>query len=882
MPGPGDEKEPPSKSPFDDQPTTPTGGVKPPSGGPARTDTPLPALEQRYEILGEAGRGGMGIVYKARDRETGEVVALKVLKREIAAETTLVERFKNELRLARKITHKNVCRIHEFNRASDGTAYISMEYVEGDSLRRLLRRIENFGVRGGTRIAEQICAGMSEAHAQGVVHRDLKPENVMLDAAGNVKIMDFGIARSLEAGLTSTTGILGTPAYMAPEQASGKPLDNRADIYALGLILYEIFTGKRAFTGDTPVEVAMKQVHETPPAPRELEPALPPHIERAILKCLEKNPAKRFQSVDELEVALTQEVEVKLVEAQVPTHELKVPAHLAFWQRSDWILLAGATVGLAAFLGMFFRFHPASAMKIAVNAEEQKQIARNLFKKINWDAELGEVMLHFSPDGYYELASYAGTPITRRQITKWQDGISYWDAEMNVALAGGERRKGNYLETTAGRVFGFWIQRPVATANSPPTPQPDAAAMAQMKELSQATLTAMLGLDVSSATFSQRTLWAPYARRWPAFFEWRLPSEPKGVYLRCLSTVDGPQVLDSMCALFPYDAPGWSFDRDAFLPPLRYPLGVAALVLFAFVLFLARGVYRQPRSSANQYLAAFIAVVIAVGATGIRPPFSGQGGAFLNIVIPVLIFCLWLLLTYALLQTVSYYLSNRFPSQAASYQMLLSKRLFTGPAGLSLLRGIFAGAIFSGLWMAAVSLAGVWGKGLAGMLFWLEGYDTFMQMSPSFLDRVFPAFSIVEPLFVGWLLVALPLSLLRKSSARSRVLLAGLAAVWLACGYSLVGAMVFPRIAYHVLVVAQAMFFGAIFLRYDLLATLSALFTAETFLLAFPLLEIFQHLGLLPYAIPIFLWFALVAVSAAICFRPQAVGAYRRIAAVFE
>ena len=176
------------------------------------TATPIPALpaqiSDRYEILGEVGRGGMGIVYKARDRETGEVVALKVLKPEIAADPAVMQRFKNELRLARKITHKNVCRLYEFGRAGDA-AYITMEFVEGESLRALLRRNGRPDLKTSLEWARQIAEGMQEAHRQGVVHRDLKPENVVVTREGWVKVMDFGIARSLEAP-TLTQSLVGT------------------------------------------------------------------------------------------------------------------------------------------------------------------------------------------------------------------------------------------------------------------------------------------------------------------------------------------------------------------------------------------------------------------------------------------------------------------------------------------------------------------------------------------------------------------------------------------------------------------------------------------------------------------------------------------------
>jgi hypothetical protein len=263
----------------------------------------LAALGQRYELLAEAGRGSMGNVYKARDRETGETVALKLLKPEIASDQAMMDRFKNELLFARKITHKNICRVHEFNRIA-GVAFTSMEFVEGESLRSVLNRFGGLPVRKTLDLSLQMCSGLKEAHAQGIVHRDLKPENVMIDSQGNVKIMDFGIARSMESMTRLTGSMVGTPAYMAPEQVGGKPVDYRTDVYSLGLMLYEMFTGAPAFVADSPIAVAMKQLRESPRLPHEVEPTVPVDIERAILKCIEKEPARRFQSVAELEQAL--------------------------------------------------------------------------------------------------------------------------------------------------------------------------------------------------------------------------------------------------------------------------------------------------------------------------------------------------------------------------------------------------------------------------------------------------------------------------------------------------------------------------------------------------------------------------------------------------
>lgn len=307
-----------------------------PSVPPAKPQLPtldLTPLSQRYELLAEAGHGSMGHVYKARDRETGETVALKLLKPEIASDQTMMERFKKELLFARKITHKNVCRVHDFNRI-DGISYTSMEFVEGESLRSVLNRFGGLPLRKALDLAQQMCSALQEAHAQGIVHRDLKPENVMVDTQGNAKIMDFGIARSMDAMTRLTGSMVGTPAYMAPEQVSGKQVDFRTDIYALGLILYEIFTGQPAFHAENAVAVALKQMREAPKPPHELDPSIPFGIERAIMKCLQKDPANRFQSVAQLGEA------VRTPSSAAPASALAAPS-----AASLGIASAGAPAG---------------------------------------------------------------------------------------------------------------------------------------------------------------------------------------------------------------------------------------------------------------------------------------------------------------------------------------------------------------------------------------------------------------------------------------------------------------------------------------------------------------------------------------------------------
>jgi serine/threonine-protein kinase len=265
----------------------------------------------RYQILGTLGRGGMGVVYRANDRQLDEVVALKVLRQEVLAEDpTLLERFKQEIRLARRITHRNVLRTHDFGEA-DGTPYISMEYLEGVTLKELIASKGALPLGVGLRVARQMCMGLEAAHHQGVVHRDIKPQNMLiLPESGQLKIMDFGIARvssvkQEEGGLTSTGTVLGTPHYLSPEQARGDPADFRSDLYSLGVVLFEVFCGALPFQKETVMAVVLDHIHTPPPSPRQVNPAVPGLLDSLILRCLEKDPTRRFQRVEELLEELT-------------------------------------------------------------------------------------------------------------------------------------------------------------------------------------------------------------------------------------------------------------------------------------------------------------------------------------------------------------------------------------------------------------------------------------------------------------------------------------------------------------------------------------------------------------------------------------------------
>ena len=257
-------------------------------------------LANRYEILRRIGEGGMGAVYQARDLELNRVVALKVIRPGLAKDPEILSRFKQELILARQVTHKNVIRIYDLAEF-DGIKFITMDFIDGRDLKSVLRANGKFESRQAAEIIEQVCRGLEAAHSEAVIHRDLKPQNIMMDRSGKITVMDFGIARSTEpGGMTHTGALIGTPEYMSPEQAKGEKLDARSDLFSVGIIFYELLTGDTPYKAETSMASLYKRTREKVPPPIELVPEIPKPLNAIAVRCLEIDKEKRYASATEI------------------------------------------------------------------------------------------------------------------------------------------------------------------------------------------------------------------------------------------------------------------------------------------------------------------------------------------------------------------------------------------------------------------------------------------------------------------------------------------------------------------------------------------------------------------------------------------------------
>src|SRR5881392_3050261 len=260
-------------------------------------------FDARYRIIRKLCAGGMANVYLAEDQELGRRVAIKILDDRHAADDSFIERFRREAKNAASLSHPNIVSIYDRGEA-EGTYYIAMEYLSGRSLKELIVGRGPTPMRIALDYARQILAALGFAHRHGIVHRDIKPHNVVVDADGRLKVTDFGIARSGASQMTEVGSIIGTAQYLSPEQARGAPVDQTSDLYSVGVVLYELLTGQVPFTGETPLEIAMKHLSEVPKPPSELRPEVPHDLDLVVLRALAKDPADRYPTAEQMDADL--------------------------------------------------------------------------------------------------------------------------------------------------------------------------------------------------------------------------------------------------------------------------------------------------------------------------------------------------------------------------------------------------------------------------------------------------------------------------------------------------------------------------------------------------------------------------------------------------
>ena len=904
MPSPEDDNKTSSQSPERSDTSSPT------EQGPTAfglSEEALRAVRVRYELLHLLGRGGMGIVYKARDRVSSDIVALKLLNPEIAAHTSLIERFKSELRLARKVTHKNVCRVYDLSQFGAVHA-LSMEYVEGETLRQTLRRDGTLSVRRGLMLIRQVIDALEEAHHQGVIHRDLKPENIMVSRDGTVKVMDFGLARATTGDTLSTApgAVLGTPAYMSPEQAAGKPVDHRSDIYALGLILYEMFTGRKAFEADTPLGLALKHIHDTPQTPASLEPDLPTRIDKAILRCLEKEPKKRFSSVRELDAALTTRGPLDFRTPR-PRTSVELPPHLSFWQRRDWLLSGAGVLAFAVFLFLFEHVFPYRFFELGISREGA--VARALDVVRTFAPEVRDDNISVLADFERELAPYPGE-VFPENLQKVERKYLLYAESWNILFAKGDAksRTASITFDAGGRLINaVFLQPSVDTDSRSSTPEeilPFAIRCAKdlfsvnvsniqpiQMERAQDASNSPLRTEVPillMAKMEMAEMSIGLSPRESPFVVWKLHSDVPRTEEYILISANHDRLLAAeRLKADTQEQPDFPWLRELdlnFVSALEEfnqliwasVIGagfVGLLALLAIFLSVERRLYLQT-PPALLLVATLGALAVSLFTWDHWLRFENIGGWVLVHVLASLVIAL--LLIYSVLSSAQNYLIRTLPAQAKTLLSLLQRFYKEQSVGFAIVRGIAFGSLF-----LAAHAVGIWllSRGSLGApsAMWLLIYGRNELDAHSGLS-----IAILVTIVAGWLLLAFPLSLLQRAGSKVPTQLISVAILWSASTATLPGASVTPPWLVYIIAALQGAFFACLLLRWDFLTSLTAIFTVESWLICYPTYRIFAKTDGPNYALGLLPWCALLLLGVIIALRAKLLTSWHRLRVIFE
>ncbi len=799
------------------------------------------ALAERYDDLTEIGRGGMGIVFRARDRQSGDTVAVKVLRAEVMADADAVERFKDELRLARRITHKNVCRVYEINQFGP-IAAISMEFVPGDSLRALLDRVGSLSVRHGTAILLQILDGLGEAHAQGVIHRDLKPENILIDKHGHVKVMDFGIARATGGRERTTNTVTGTPAYMSPEQITGKPVDARSDLYSLGLMMYEMFCGQQAFTADDPMVLMAKQTVDVPPRPRDIDLDLPVRIERAILGCLEKAPERRFTSAADVARALTIEDAPRHA---TPARPDNLPVSLLHWQQWDWALLLLAIIGGIGFAQAYQAYTLAHQSQLTFDVAALSQIGRDYRERLGLPpaaitrtsviGNQGETMYAGVNAGHYSARAIAG-----REARLFTWSMSFADR--------------SYLEIDhAGQLR--WINTESSDPSRPPLPEDAARSKAEQGLKDWYRVDAADLVPIGSSTYGPRRT-----------FTWESRSTVEGLTPRFTLGVSQNRI--EFGSRFLATPPGYTLPSRPSMESWYAPVSIVIWLLLSAIAFATR---RRAQGSEPWHF--WLAGPIAMA--GVLIGFNYLGGSQMAnrmavaSAIGLSITTTWLLLCGLIERVIARWDARKL----TSLRLLCSRMALTTPVGLSVVRGALVGVALLGVDAAAVWAA----TRFFGATLDLDVHVWFVSMGLRLGALVALVAALVQGIWIGSF-TAVAVALVRQwTKAKPIYPVAAAAALALTGAHFSMGALGEPQFVIAVLFLDFAVL-AFTFQRFDLLTVFAAVFTFSIWAGMAPLLTILQQVSTSGPRLILGLWFVAVIAAALIAAQGPLKMIYRRAA----
>jgi len=707
--------------PGDDETRMAPGATSAPSSGKAATPAtgwlsssgaidhgrfpPGTLLGGRYRIVGRLGRGGMGEVYRADDLKLGQPVALKFLPLDVDRDPARLTQLHTEVRMARQVSHPHVCRVYDIDEV-DGHTFLSMEYVDGEDLSSLLRRIGRFPTDRALELARQMCAGLAAAHERGVVHRDFKPANVMIDGAGKVRITDFGLAGAIGEAIHA-----GTPAYMAPEQMAGQQVTARSDIYALGLVLYELFTGRRALEGTTIAEIVRQREEGGIPPPSEVVRDLDPAIDRAVLRCLERAPEHRPASALAVAAALPggDPLAAALAAGETPSPEM-VAAAGSSSALSPLTAVAALAATLVCLLGIAAAAGRTSVLNL-IPASKPPAVLRLGYVDAPADTAAG-----FSPaSDYYSYATTHGGAFDRARLASGQPPlVYYWRRTSPTTLVPtGDRSGVSYSDPphtisgmtalqldTEGRLLQFMAVPPQVPDTSSAPAAPPWPALFDAAGLDMRQFTAIPPEWTPRMYSDARAGWEGPMPNWP------------DLRLRVEAAAYRGRVVDFQM-IAPWTRPA-RMPATAVAGPARWleaiVTGLVMAVLFG-ALLVARHNWRKGRGDRRGALRlAATVLVVALGSwllgathvpilsTEIGRFFGGQGTALWSAAV-----------TWVLYIALEPYVRRFWPTTLITWSRLISGDFFDPQVGRDVLIGCLFGAGLELLERAATLLLPLFG-----------------------------------------------------------------------------------------------------------------------------------------------------------------------------